>query len=75
MAKTLVLEWDSRKARVIAIAQKGHKWSVEDAFAVALPAHDAAAGDKVVGPMLQRRNRQTRSRWLEMQSRRGSHEH
>lgn len=52
MAKTLVLEWDSREARVIAIAQKGKKWSVEDAFAVSLPARDAAAGDKVVGPML-----------------------
>lgn len=52
MAKTLVLEWDSREARVIAISQKGRKWTVEDAFAVPLPARDASAGDKVVGPML-----------------------
>lgn len=52
MAKTLVLEWDSREARVIAISQKGRKWSVEDAFVVPLPARDASAGDKVVGPML-----------------------
>lgn len=52
MAKTLVVEWDSREARVIAISQKGRKWSVEDAFAVPLPARDASAGDKVVGPLL-----------------------
>jgi Tfp pilus assembly PilM family ATPase len=52
MAKMLVLEWDSREARVIAISQKGRKWTLEDAFAVALPARDASAGDKVVGPML-----------------------